>query len=108
MMTSPMTRAESIKILGFEKSINDIKDDIDAKEIMDRFEDLFSKNNPEVGGSFYLQSKIYFAKEFLMQDHPSELNISKYNPSDEGDDENEENAEENKEESKEENKNKKD
>jgi hypothetical protein len=50
---------------------------------MDRFEKLFSKNDVEKGGSFYLQSKIYFAKEFLMQDHPSELNVSRYNPSEE-------------------------
>mmetsp|Transcript_4767 Transcript_4767/g.4498 ORF Transcript_4767/g.4498 Transcript_4767/m.4498 type:complete len:80 (-) Transcript_4767:25-264(-) len=34
--------------------------------------------------SFYLQSKVYFAKEFLMQDHPVELNVSKYNPDQDG------------------------
>ena len=50
---------------------------------MERFEHLFSKNETENGGSFYLQSKVYFAKEFLMQDHPPELNVSKYNPSEE-------------------------
>ena len=83
MMTSPMTRDESVKILGIETALKNIKDDIDPEDIMTRFDDLFSKNNPEAGGSFYLQSKIFFAKEFLMQDHPSELNISKYNPSDE-------------------------
>jgi len=41
---------------------------------MERFEVMFEKNLPEKGGSFYLQSKIYFAKEFLMQDFPLELN----------------------------------
>lgn len=35
---------------------------------------------PEKGGSFYIQSKVYFAKEFIMQDFPPELNMSKYNP----------------------------
>ena len=53
---------------------------------MNRFEELFGKNDVEKGGSFYLQSKIYFAKEFLMQDHPPELNISRYNPDEEQDD----------------------
>ena len=41
---------------------------------------MFEKNNPEKGGSFYIQSKVYFAKEFLMQDFPPELNKSQYNP----------------------------
>ena len=41
---------------------------------------MFKKNMPEKGGSFYLQSKIYFAKEHLMQDFPPELNKSEFNP----------------------------
>ena len=45
---------------------------------------MFEKNNPEKGGSFYIQSKIYFAKEHLMQDFPPELNKSQYNPNPEG------------------------
>ena len=89
-MTNPMTREESIRILGIESTINDIKDDIDPKVVMDRFEELFSKNDPEKGGSFYIQSKIYFAKEFLMQDHPAELNISKFNPAEGADESDEE------------------
>ena len=47
---------------------------------MERFETLFEKNAMEKGSSFYIQSKIYFAKEFLMQDYPVELNMSQYNP----------------------------
>lgn len=47
---------------------------------MDRFETLFEKNVPEKGGSFYIQSKIYFAKEFLMQDFDQQLNTSAFNP----------------------------
>ncbi len=76
MMNTPMTREESVKILGIESALENIQDDIDPTEIMERFEKMFSKNET----SFYLQSKVYFAKEFLMQDHPAELNISKYNP----------------------------
>ena len=41
---------------------------------------MFEKNLPEKGGSFYLQSKIYFAKEHLMEPFPKELNKSKFNP----------------------------
>ncbi len=47
---------------------------------MERFDILFEKNLPEKGGSFYIQSKLYFAKEFLMQDFPIEYNQSKFNP----------------------------
>ena len=107
MMTTPLTRDESIKILGIESKVTNIKDDIDPQAIMERFEELFSRNDPEKGGSFYLQSKIYFAKEFLMQDHPVELNISKFNPTeDAGDEKEEEVPEENKAEGKEESKDK--
>lgn len=37
-------------------------------------------NDPEKGGSFYIQCKIYNAKEFLMDNFPKEENQSKYNP----------------------------
>lgn len=80
-----MTKEESVKILGIEKVVEGVKDDIDPKVIMDKFEDLFERNGPEKGGSFYLQSKIYFAKEFLMQDYPPELNVSRFNPTEEDD-----------------------
>jgi hypothetical protein len=39
---------------------------------------------PDKGGSFYLQSKIYFAKEHIMQDFPPDDNVSKFNPSEDG------------------------
>jgi mitochondrial import inner membrane translocase subunit TIM16 len=53
---------------------------VEHEKVMERFETLFEKNLPEKGGSFYIQSKIYFAKEFLMQDFPEELNKSRFNP----------------------------
>ena len=55
--------------------------ELDSAKVMERFETLFEKNNTEKGGSFYIQSKIYFAKEHLMIDFPPELNSSKFNPS---------------------------
>ena len=50
---------------------------------MQRFETLFEKNLPEKGGSFYIRSKIYFAKQQLMKDFPAELDVSQYNPGNE-------------------------
>ena len=47
---------------------------------MERFDTLFEKNMPEKAGSFYIQSKVFFAKEFLMQDYPIQFNHSKFNP----------------------------
>ena len=47
---------------------------------MERFDTLFEKNLPEKGGSFYIQSKVYYAKEFLMQDYATDLNQSPHNP----------------------------
>lgn len=86
-----MTREEACKILSIEEKAENPAD-LNPAEVMEvriitynrciqRFETLFEKNLPEKGGSFYLQSKIYFAKEHLMQDFPPTLNASKYNPS---------------------------
>ena len=47
---------------------------------MQRFDVLFEKNLPEKGGSFYIRSKIYFAKKHLMMDFPPEFDVSKFNP----------------------------
>ena len=47
---------------------------------MDRFDSLIEKNQVNKGGSFYIQSKIYWAKQHLMQDFPTELNLSQWNP----------------------------
>ena len=51
---------------------------------MERFEKLMEKNQAESGGSFYVQSKIYWAKQQLMIDHPQELNQSEWNPQGQG------------------------
>jgi import inner membrane translocase subunit TIM16 len=73
-----MTREEALQILNIPKE--SVESNIEAEKVMERFETLIEKNSSERGGSFYLQSKIYFAKEFLMQDYPAELNKSKFNP----------------------------
>ncbi|TNV75648.1 hypothetical protein FGO68_gene154 [Halteria grandinella] len=74
-ITKPMTRDEACKILNLDET-----PELDHVKVMERFETMFQKNNPEKGGSFYIQSKIYFAKEFLMQDFPTEFNKSEFNP----------------------------
>jgi mitochondrial import inner membrane translocase subunit TIM16 len=87
MITTPMTREEALQILNIEKAaeVDESAEPVEnpnqeAEHVMERFEHLFEKNMPERGGSFYIQSKVYFAKEFLMQDFPIDLNQSKYNP----------------------------
>ncbi|CDW86138.1 cochaperone pam16 [Stylonychia lemnae] len=74
-VVKPMTRSEAFQILSIEETT-----EVDPTKIMERFETLFVKNMPDRGGSFYLQSKIYFAKEHIMQDFPAEMNASKFNP----------------------------
>ena len=79
-----MTRDEALKILAIEA---DIEEEVDPKEVMERFDFLFEKNQTEKGGSFYIQSKIYFAKQHLMSDFSADLNVSQWNPENAGQEE---------------------
>lgn len=54
----PMTLQEAQMILGVTK-------DTPPEKVEEIFNKLFTANDPEKGGSFYLQSKIYYAKQFL-------------------------------------------
>lgn len=56
----PMTEDEARLILGLTKEDN-------FEKASASYEKLFKVNDPTKGGSFYLQSKIYRAKEFLDQ-----------------------------------------
>ena len=58
---------------------------------------MFEKNGVENGGSFYLRSKIYFAKEHLMIDWPEELNVTRFDGNGDGTPDESEQAEEEKE-----------
>ncbi|KAJ3150286.1 mitochondrial import inner membrane translocase subunit TIM16 [Geranomyces michiganensis] len=49
---------EAAQILNVEKTAT-------TEEILKSYEHLFKVNNPKEGGSFYLQSKVYRAKERL-------------------------------------------
>jgi mitochondrial import inner membrane translocase subunit TIM16 len=56
----PMTKEEAILILGLNEEKQPTKE-----FIMEKYNRLFKANDPEKGGSFYIQSKVYRAKEFL-------------------------------------------
>lgn len=55
-----------MNVLYFSENINTYKFLIKA------YMTLFKKNDPLKGGSFYIQSKVHAAKEFLMVQHPEE------------------------------------
>jgi mitochondrial import inner membrane translocase subunit TIM16 len=59
-LSSGMTLDEACKILNV-KPPQGGKANLD--EVMERFKKLFDANNPEKGGSFYLQSKVLRARE---------------------------------------------
>ena len=80
MAKTPMTRTEACQILNIEET--NAEEPICHNEVIDRFEVLYEKNSVENGGSFYLRSKVFFAKEHLMQDWPEELNVSKFDNED--------------------------
>ena len=77
MVKTPMTRTEACQILNIEE-VADPKEPVCHNEVIERFEILFDKNSVENGGSFYLRSKVFFAKEHLMLDWPTDLNVSKF------------------------------
>ena len=55
-----MTVSEACKILNIENRE-------DPDQIMKNYLEMWKKNNPINGGSFYLQCKVHAAKEFLME-----------------------------------------
>ncbi|KAH7630134.1 mitochondrial import inner membrane translocase subunit tim16, partial [Sordaria sp. MPI-SDFR-AT-0083] len=62
-LTSGMTLDEACKILDVSKPADGAS--ADMEQVMERFKRLFDVNDPEKGGSFYLQSKIVRARERL-------------------------------------------
>ncbi|KAH6690480.1 mitochondrial import inner membrane translocase subunit tim-16 [Plectosphaerella plurivora] len=61
---SGMTLDEACRILNVKSP----KEGGTGEEVMSRFKKLFDANNPEKGGSFYLQSKVLRARERLEAD----------------------------------------
>ena len=74
LISSPMTKEEALKIINLKEN------EVTPENIMEKFEKYFEANDPMKGGSFYIQNKVYYAKEFLMEKYPKELNKSRFNP----------------------------
>jgi len=70
---TPMIKEDAYKIMNFTEN-----DELTSELIMERYEKYFIINDPSKGGSYYLQNKIFYAKEFLMKDFPKSENKSKY------------------------------
>lgn len=58
--SSGLTLDEACKILNVRPPL---KGKINMEAVMERFKRLYDVNNPQKGGSFYLQSKILRARE---------------------------------------------
>ncbi len=61
---TPMSKQEAAQILGVDVDTLEQKD-FDFEQVQSHFERMFTQNDPEKGGSFYIQSKIYFARDLL-------------------------------------------
>ena len=58
-MKHHMKTDEAFKIMGFEST------ELNKAILEERYKKLFAANDPDKGGSFYLQSKVYRSKEVL-------------------------------------------
>ena len=61
-----MQTDEALKILNIEKP------DLTSLLVETKYKKFYELNDPSKGGSFYLQSKIYRAKEALLEDMHAE------------------------------------
>ena len=57
-----MSQSEALKVLNFSES----SPPKSVEEVLSKYDRYFKANDPQKGGSFYLQSKIYRAKERLV------------------------------------------
>jgi import inner membrane translocase subunit TIM16 len=73
LISSPMTKEEALKILNIKEA------ESTPEKIMEQYDKYFEANDPMKGGSFYIQNKVYYSKEFLMEKYPKEFNKSKNN-----------------------------
>mmetsp|Transcript_2122 Transcript_2122/g.2080 ORF Transcript_2122/g.2080 Transcript_2122/m.2080 type:complete len:119 (+) Transcript_2122:44-400(+) len=65
---------EAYKILNIEKVPGGV---VPVKVVNEQYEKFFNSNDPNKGGSFYLQSKIFRAKEALLKEAMEEASKEK-------------------------------
>lgn len=65
MAKDGMDKQQALEILNLEKKAS-------KEDIQQNYEKFFASNDPAKGGSFYVQSKIFRAKEFLDAESTSE------------------------------------
>ena len=61
-----INQSTSMQILAIQTDL----EELEARTVLQRYYVLFKKNDPKVGGTTYLQSKVYAAKECLMARYP--------------------------------------
>ena len=64
----PLDHSTALRILDIQI---DKVENLEARQVLDRYYTLFKKNEQKVGGTIYLQSKVFQAKECLMQRFPN-------------------------------------
>lgn len=68
----PLDQMTALNILNIE--VDDIED-LNSREVLDRYYFLYKKNDPSIGGTPYLQSKVFAAKECLMERFPNSVEL---------------------------------
>lgn len=71
LISSPMTKDEALKILELQKNEN-----LTPEDILFQSDKLIKMNDPEKGGSFYIQNKVFYAKEYLLNEFDKSSNNS--------------------------------
>lgn len=67
----PLTESTALQILNIDKPL----EELDPKLVLERYFILFKKNDPAIGGTTYLQSKVNAAKDCLMSRFPDAAEI---------------------------------
>jgi import inner membrane translocase subunit TIM16 len=69
---SPITRKTGMTLDEAEKILN-VNSTAPVEEVVKRYKGLFEANDPKKGGSFYLQSKVFRAKERIELERGEEI-----------------------------------
>lgn len=67
LSAQPIDHLTALKILNIDPAGKEI----DPKNVLERYYVLYKKNDPTIGGTSYLQSKIFSAKQTIMNTFPN-------------------------------------